>query len=77
MEVRVARFHNVFVPEETRRGRREKVLAAVCRKIAEVPNAGEIEIWRDGMQTRLYLEISKAPTRVFQQSTCNLQSPRF
>jgi len=48
IEVRVARLHNVFGPEGTWRDGREKAPAAICRKVAEAPDGGEIEIWGDG-----------------------------
>ena len=57
IQVRVARFHNVFGPQGTWFGGREKVPAAVCRKVAEAPEGGEIEIWGDGLQTRSFLYI--------------------
>jgi nucleoside-diphosphate-sugar epimerase len=59
VEVRVARFHNIFGPEGTWTGGREKAPAAVCRKVAEVPHGGEIEIWGDGLQTRSFLYIDE------------------
>lgn len=57
LEVRVARFHNVFGPEGTWKGGKEKAPAALCRKAAEQPDGGEIEIWGDGEQTRSFLHI--------------------
>ena len=59
VEVRVARFHNIFGPEGTWRGGREKAPAALCRKVAEVADGGEIEIWGDGRQTRSFLYIDE------------------
>lgn len=59
VEVRVARFHNIFGPEGTWRGGREKAPAALCRKIAEVRDGGEIEIWGDGQQTRSFLYVDE------------------
>lgn len=59
VQVRVARFHNIFGPEGTWRGGREKAPAAICRKIAEAPNGSEIEIWGDGCQTRSFLFIDE------------------
>jgi GDP-D-mannose 3',5'-epimerase len=59
IQVRVARFHNVFGPQGTWFGGREKVPAAVCRKVAEAPEGGEIEIWGDGLQTRSFLYIDE------------------
>jgi GDP-D-mannose 3',5'-epimerase len=59
VRVRVARFHNIFGPEGTWRGGREKAPAAICRKIAETPDGNEIEIWGDGCQTRSFLFIDE------------------
>jgi nucleoside-diphosphate-sugar epimerase len=53
MEVRVARYHNVFGPEGTWDGGREKAPAALCRKVAMQPAGGAIEIWGPGTQTAL------------------------
>jgi nucleoside-diphosphate-sugar epimerase len=57
--VRIARFHNIFGPEGTWIGGREKSPAAICRKVAQANNPGEIEIWGDGEQTRSYLFIDE------------------
>jgi GDP-D-mannose 3', 5'-epimerase len=57
--VRVARLHNIFGPEGTWKGGREKAPAAICRKVAEAPKGGEIEIWGDGCQTRSFLYIDE------------------
>ena len=59
LEIRVARFHNIFGPEGTWDGGREKAPAALCRKVAEQPDGGEIEIWGDGEQTRSFLYIDE------------------
>ena len=59
MEVRIARFHNIFGPQGTWHGGKEKAPAAVCRKVAEVENGGEIEIWGDGKQTRSFLLVTE------------------
>lgn len=59
MQVRVARFHNIFGPEGTWTGGREKAPAAICRKVAEAKDGGEIEIWGDGKQTRSFLYIDE------------------
>ena len=58
-EVRVARFHNIFGPEGSWYGGREKAPAAICRKVAEARDGGEIEIWGDGKQTRSFLYIDE------------------
>jgi GDP-D-mannose 3', 5'-epimerase len=58
--VRIARYHNIFGPEGTWTGGREKSPAAMCRKVAELPvEGGEIEIWGDGEQTRSFLYIDE------------------
>jgi len=54
LETRIARFHNIYGPEGTYMGGREKAPAALCRKVAEVSNPGKIEIWGDGEQTRSF-----------------------
>lgn len=59
VEVRIARFHNIFGPEGTWKGGKEKAPAAVCRKVAEAPDGHEIEIWGDGLQTRSFLYIDE------------------
>ena len=55
--VRVARFHNIFGPEGTWNGGKEKAPAAICRKV--IQSQGEIEIWGDGLQTRSFLFIDE------------------
>jgi len=58
--VRVARYHNIFGPEGTWRGGKEKSPAAICRKVAELPEeGGSIEVWGDGLQTRSFLYIDE------------------
>lgn len=59
MEVRIARFHNIFGPQGTWKGGKEKAPAAVCRKVAEAEDGGEIEIWGDGKQTRSFLLVTE------------------
>jgi nucleoside-diphosphate-sugar epimerase len=59
MEVRIARYHNIFGPKGTWNNGREKAPAALCRKVAEAPDGGEIEIWGDGNQTRSFLYIDE------------------
>jgi nucleoside-diphosphate-sugar epimerase len=59
MEPRVARFHNIFGPEGTWTGGKEKSPAAMCRKVAEAKFGGEIEMWGDGSQTRSFLYIDE------------------
>jgi nucleoside-diphosphate-sugar epimerase len=59
LQARIARFHNIFGPEGTWTGGKEKAPAAMCRKIAEAQNKGEIEMWGDGKQTRSFLYIDE------------------
>ena len=59
MNCRVARFHNIFGPEGTWTGGREKAPAAICRKVASARPNGTIEIWGDGKQTRSFLYIDE------------------
>lgn len=59
LDVRIARFHNIFGPEGTWQGGREKAPAAICRKVAHYNNTLPIEIWGDGEQTRSFLYIDE------------------
>ncbi len=59
MRVRIARFHNIFGPEGTWEGGREKAPAAICRKVARAADGHSIEIWGDGKQTRSFLYIDE------------------
>ena len=57
--VAVARYHNIFGPEGTWVGGREKAPAAICRKVANASEIDEIEVWGDGKQTRSFLYIDE------------------
>ena len=57
MKVRVARFQNCYGPEGTWRGGREKAPAAFCRKVAEAPDGGTVEIWGDGLAIRNFIYV--------------------
>ena len=60
MPVRVTRYHNIYGPEGTWQGGREKAPAAICRKVAKLPDVGGgIEVWGDGEQTRSFLYIDE------------------
>jgi nucleoside-diphosphate-sugar epimerase len=59
IDVRIARFHNIFGPEGTWTGGKEKSPAAICRKIAEAKDGESIEIWGDGLQTRSFLFVDE------------------
>jgi len=60
MDIRIVRYHNIYGPEGTYKGGREKSPAALCRKVAEATDPGEITIWGDGKQTRSYCYIDDA-----------------
>jgi nucleoside-diphosphate-sugar epimerase len=60
IDIRVARFHNIFGPEGTFDGGKEKAPAAICRKVSESLANSEIEVWGDGLQTRSFLYIDEA-----------------
>lgn len=59
LDVRIARFHNIFGPEGAWTNGKEKAPAAICRKVAETPEGGHIEIWGDGLQTRSFLYVEE------------------
>lgn len=59
LEVRVVRYHNIFGPKGTWMGGKEKAPAAMCRKVAEAPDGGTIEVWGPGTQTRSFLYIDE------------------
>lgn len=57
LDTRIVRFHNVYGPYGTYEGGREKVPAALCRKVAQAVDGGSIEMWGDGEQTRSFCYI--------------------
>lgn len=59
MQNRVARYHNIFGPEGTWEGGKEKAPAAMCRKVAMAKDGDEIEVWGDGLQTRSFLIVDE------------------
>lgn len=75
MRVHIARFHNIFGPEGTWQAGREKAPAAICRKVAEAPEGGEIEIWGDGTQTRSFLYIDECVEGVRRLMESNFAGP--
>lgn len=75
INVRVARFHNIFGPEGTWTGGREKAPAALCRKVAETGAGGEIEIWGDGEQTRSFLYIDECVEGVLRLVASDFPGP--
>jgi GDP-D-mannose 3', 5'-epimerase len=75
MDVKIARFHNIFGPYGTYDGGREKAPAAICRKIAQASNHSAIEIWGDGEQTRSFLYIDECIEGVRRLMNSNIRSP--
>jgi len=73
MSIRVVRYHNVYGPEGTYEGGREKSPAALCRKVAEASHPGTITVWGDGKQTRSYCYIDDAVigSVMVMESDCN------
>lgn len=59
IEARIARYHNIFGPEGAWNDGREKAPAAICRKVAQAKDGGEIEVWGDGEQTRSFLYVDE------------------
>ena len=70
--VRIARYHNIYGPEGTWHGGREKAPAAICRKVAYANIEDTIEVWGDGLQTRSFLYIDECieATRRLMDSDC-------
>ena len=74
--VRIARFHNIFGPEGTWTGGREKAPAAICRKVAELPKeGGSIEVWGDGLQTRSFLFVDECVEAVYRLVQSDFTGP--
>ena len=74
-ESRVARYHNIFGPEGTWEGGREKAPAAICRKIALAKNEDTIEVWGDGLQTRSFLIIDECIEGTLRLMRSNCKTP--
>jgi GDP-D-mannose 3', 5'-epimerase len=75
LNVRVARFHNIFGPEGTWEGGKEKAPAALCRKVAMTPDGGVIEVWGDGLQTRSFLYIDECVEAVLRLTDSDFEGP--
>lgn len=75
IDVRIARFHNIFGPYGTYKGGKEKAPAAICRKVSEVLDGGEIEVWGDGEQTRSFLYIDECVDGVIRLMDSNFTGP--
>lgn len=75
INARIARFHNVFGPECAWNNGKEKSPAALCRKVAECPDNGTIDIWGPGTQTRSFLYIDECIEGVFRLMSTNINEP--
>ena len=75
LDVRIARFHNVFGPMGTWEGGKEKAPAAMCRKAAETPEGGSFEVWGTGLQTRSFLYIDECLEAVEKFMDSNFTGP--
>jgi nucleoside-diphosphate-sugar epimerase len=75
LEVRIARFHNIFGPQGTWKGGKEKAPAAMCRKVAETPDGGVIEVWGDGSQTRSFLYIDECVEGILRLTRSDFEGP--
>ncbi|MDP3983110.1 MAG: NAD-dependent epimerase/dehydratase family protein [bacterium] len=74
-ETRVARFHNIYGPLGTYDGGREKSPAALCRKIAQAKDGGEIEVWGDGEQSRSYCYIDDCVEGIYRLMQSEVHEP--
>jgi nucleoside-diphosphate-sugar epimerase len=75
LNVRIARFHNIFGIEGTWDGGREKAPAALCRKVAETEDQGVIDVWGDGKQTRSFLYIDECVEGVRRLMNSDFKEP--
>ena len=74
--VRVARYHNIFGPQGTWTGGREKAPAAICRKVAELPETGgTIDVWGDGLQTRSFLLVDECVEATYRLMQSDFMGP--
>jgi nucleoside-diphosphate-sugar epimerase len=75
LDVKIARFHNIFGPYGTYKGGKEKAPAAMCRKVAECLDGGEIEVWGDGQQTRSFLYIDECIDGILRLMDSDFKGP--
>ena len=73
--VRIARYHNIFGPEGTWKGGREKAPAAICRKVAYASDGDTIEVWGDGKQTRSFLFIDECIEATYRMMQSDFLGP--
>jgi nucleoside-diphosphate-sugar epimerase len=75
MQCRVARYHNIFGPEGTWEGGREKAPAALCRKVAQATQGGDLVMWGDGEQTRSFLYVDECIEGTLRLTRSNFSGP--
>jgi GDP-D-mannose 3', 5'-epimerase len=75
LDVRIARFHNIFGPQGTWKGGREKSPAAMCRKAAECNDEDVIEVWGSGSQTRSFLYVDECVEAVLRLMNSDFTGP--
>jgi len=75
LNVRIARFHNIFGPQGTWTGGREKSPAAMCRKVAEAKEGDVIEVWGNGLQTRSFLYVDECVEAVLRLMNSDFTGP--
>lgn len=75
LKIRIGRFHNVFGPEGAWCDGKEKAPAAICRKVAEAPDGGAVEVWGDGLQTRSFLFIDECLEAVERFMNAEFEGP--
>ena len=75
METRIVRFHNIYGPNGTYDGGREKAPAALCRKVALAEDGGEIEIWGDGEQTRSFCYVDDCVEGIYRLMQSDYREP--
>jgi len=75
LDVKIARFHNIYGPQGTWNGGREKAPAAMCRKVVEAKDGDEIEVWGDGNQTRSFLFVDECVRAVLELMESKFSGP--
>ena len=75
LPVRIARFQNCYGPEGTWKGGREKAPAAICRKVAEVPEGGTVEVWGDGKAVRSYTYVDDMVDGIYRLMQSDIEGP--
>lgn len=75
LDVRIARFHNIFGPQGTWKGGKEKSPAAMCRKACETENGSKIEVWGNGLQTRSFLYVDECVEAVIRLMNSDFTGP--